>query len=132
VRLLGGAAWLDAEVTKAVTSAQEGKQATGAPRIQGKLGVEWDIPFAPRLTLTANASHAAKQYINTDNSLHIPGRTIYDVGARYATKVGSKPLTLRASVTNLTNKAYWGMPTLGGTLGLGEPRTVLLSATVEL
>jgi len=131
VRLLGGAARLDAEVTKAATSAQEGKQATGAPRIQGKLGVEWDTPFAPGLTLTANASYAAKQYINTDNSLHIPGRTVYDVGARYATHIRGKPLTLRASVTNVTNKAYWGMPTLGGTLGLGEPRTFLLSATMD-
>jgi len=131
VRLLGGAAWLDAEVTKAATPAQEGKQATGAPKIQGKLGMEWDTPFAPGLTLTATANYAAKQYINTDNSLHIPARTVFDVGARYATKVGGKPLTLRASVTNLTNKAYWGMPTLGGTLGLGEPRTFLLSATMD-
>jgi len=131
LRLLGGAAWLDAKVTRAATSAQEGKQATGAPRIQGKLGVEWDAPFAQGLTLTANASYAAKQYINTDNSLHIPGRTIYDLGARYAANVGGKPLTLRASVTNVTNKAYWGMPTLGGTLGLGEPRTLLLSATMD-
>jgi len=93
--------------------------------------VEWDTPFAPGLTLTANASYAARQYITTDNSLSIPARTIFDVGARYAAKISGKPLTLRASVTNLANKAYWGMPTLGGTLGLGEPRTMLLSATVE-
>jgi len=105
VRLLGGAAWLNAEVTQAATPALEGKQATGAPKIQGKLGVEWDTPFAPGLTLTANASHAAKQYITTDNSLHIPGRTIYGLGARYTSQVGSKPLTLRASISNLTNKA---------------------------
>jgi len=131
VRLMGGAAWLDAKVTQAATPAQQGKQATGVPKVQGKLGLEWDTPFVPGLTLIANASYAAKQYINTNNSLSIPSRTVFDAGARYSTRIGGKPVALRASITNLTNKAYWGMPTLGGTLGLGEPRTFLLSATVD-
>jgi len=130
VRLMGGAAWLDAEVTRAATANLQGKQATGAPKTQGKLGVEWDTPFVEGLTLTANANYAAKQFISADNRLKIPAHTLYDFGARYATRVGETPLTLRASVTNVTNKAYWGMPTLGGTLGLGEPRTLMVSATL--
>jgi len=130
VRLMGGAAWLDAKVTQASTLALQGKQATGAPKTQGKLGVEWDTPFAERLTLTATANYAAKQFISADNRLKIREHTVYDVGVRYATRLGETPLTLRALVTNIANKAYWGMPTLGGTLGLGEPRTVMVSATL--
>ena len=42
----------------------------------------------------------------------------------------SRALTLRASVTNVANKAYWGTPLLSS-LGLGAPRTVELSATVD-
>ena len=81
-------------------------------------------------TLTANATAATKQYISADNSLSVPGRVVYDVGARYATTVGNHPVTLRANVLNVTNKAYWGMPQLTS-LGLGAPRTFMLSATVD-
>jgi len=130
VRLMGGAAWLDAKVTRAATPALQGKQATGAPKTQGKLGLEWDTPFVERLTLTATANYAAKQFISADNRLKIPAHTVYDIGVRYATRIAETPLTLRVSVANVTNKAYWGMPTLGGTLGLGEPRTVMVSATL--
>ncbi|MNV70198.1 Ferrichrome receptor FcuA precursor [compost metagenome] len=58
------------------------------------------------------------------------GRTTYDVGARYATKVADRPVMLRASITNLTNKAYWGMPQLSS-LALGAPRTFMLSASMD-
>ena len=41
-----------------------------------------------------------------------------------------KPVTLRASVLNATNKSYWGMPQLSS-LALGAPRTFALSASVD-
>lgn len=82
------------------------------------------------LTLTANGTSVSKQYISDDNAQSIPGHTIYDLGARYAAQVASRPVTLRGSVTNVTNKAYWGTPLLSS-LGLGAPRTFELSATVD-
>lgn len=130
VRLMGGIAYSDAEVMKAAVAANEGKQATGLPKWQAKLGTEWDVPTMQGLTLTANATWADKQYLSADNSLSIPGRTVFDVGARYATKVSGRPLTLRASVTNLTNKAYWAKPHYTS-LALGAPRTFYLSATMD-
>ncbi|MGG5288913.1 TonB-dependent receptor [Pseudomonas shirazensis] len=130
VRLMGGVGYVEAEVTKSANVASEGKLATGLPKLQGKLGLEWDTPLVPGLTLTGNATSVGKQYISSDNTLSIPGYTIYDVGARYTTQAASYPLTLRGSVTNVTNKAYWGMP-LTSSLGLGAPRTVQLSATVD-
>lgn len=130
VRLMGGIAWSDAEVTKAAVAANEGKQATGLPKWQAKLGMEWDVPAMQGLTLTTNATWADKQYLSADNSLSIPGRTVFDVGARYATKVAGRPLTLRAAVTNVTNKAYWAKPHYTS-LALGAPRTFQLSATMD-
>ncbi len=130
VRLMGGVGYVEAEVTKSANVASEGKLATGVPKLQGKLGLEWDTPLVPGLTLTGNATSVGKQYISSDNTLSIPGYTLYDVGARYTTQAASYPLTLRGSVTNLTNKAYWGMP-LTSSLGLGAARTVQLSATVD-
>ena len=131
VRLMGGLAYVDPTVTKTLSRANQGKQAAGVPKLQAKLGVEWDTPAVPGVTLTANATAASKQYINADNSLSVPGRTVFDLGARYATRAAGHPLTLRASVTNVANRAYWALPQWT-TLGLGAPRTFLLSATLDL
>nr|WP_240477112.1 TonB-dependent siderophore receptor [Pseudomonas psychrophila] len=130
VRLMGGVAHVDPKITKAAGGVNEGKTATGLPKLQGKLGVEWDTSIVERLTLTANATSVSKQYINSDNSQSLPGHTIYDLGTRYTTQFASRPVTLRGSVTNVTNKAYWGTPLLSS-LGLGAPRTFELSATVD-
>jgi iron complex outermembrane receptor protein len=130
VRLMGGVAYVDPEVTKSAGGVNDGKTATGYPKLQGKLGVEWDTPVVNGLTLTANASSVSKQYINADNSLSIPGYTIFDAGARYTTRVASRPVTLRANISNLTDKDYWGLP-LTSSLGLGAPRTYELSATID-
>ena len=130
VRLMGGVAHVDPKVTKTAGGVNAGKTATGTPKLQGKLGVEWDTPLVQGLTLTANATAISRQYISADNSLSVPGYTVYDLGTRYATQLASRPLTLRGNVTNVTNKAYWGMP-LTSSLGLGAPRTFELSATVD-
>lgn len=102
--------------------------ATATPQWQGKLGVEWDVPTVAGLTLTGNAVSLSKGYITADNSQWVAGRTVFDLGARYATQAAGHPLVLRATVQNLTNKAYWA-GSLGS--GLGTPRTALLSATVD-
>ena len=130
VRLMGGIAYVDPELTKTAGGVNEGKTATAYPKLQGKLGMEWDTPVLDGLTLTANATSLSKQYITADNSLSIPGYTIFDVGARYAMKVASRPVTLRANVSNLADKDYWGVPSTS-TLALGAPRTYELSATVD-
>ena len=81
------------------------------------------------LTLTRIASSISRQYINADNSLSVPGRTVFDLGARYALRVAQRPVTLRATVRNVANKAYWAGSLASGT---GAPRTILLSASVDL
>ncbi len=130
VRLMGGVAHVDPKVTRSVGGRYDGNTATGEPKLQGKLGAEWDTPVIQGLTLTANATAISRQYIDADNTQTIPGYTLFDVGTRYATQIASRPVTLRGTVTNVTNKAYWGMP-LTSSLGLGAPRTFELSATVD-
>ncbi|MNP50089.1 Ferrichrome receptor FcuA precursor [compost metagenome] len=127
---MGGIAYVDPKVTKTEDALYKGKTATAYPKLQGKLGVEWDTPGLDGLTLTGNATSLSRQYINEDNSLSIPGYTIFDIGARFATQVANRPVTLRANVSNLTDKNYWGVP-LTASLGLGAPRTYELSATVD-
>lgn len=130
IRLMGGVAYVDPKLTKTAAGVNQGKMATGVPKMQGKLGLEWDVPATQGLTLTANATAIAKQYIDAENKMSLSGRTIYDVGARYSTAVSQQPVTLRANVHNLTNKAYWSMPQLTS-MALGAPRTFTFSATVD-
>ncbi|MBH1392955.1 TonB-dependent siderophore receptor [Stenotrophomonas maltophilia] len=130
VRLLGGVAYVQPKLTRTAGGVNEGRIATAVAQRQAKLGVEWDVPTLQGLTLTGNATAMSKQYISADNSLSVPGRTLFDVGARYSTTVAGRSLALRASVNNVTNKSYWGMPLLSS-LALGAPRTVLVSATMD-
>ncbi|MGO2213822.1 MULTISPECIES: TonB-dependent receptor [Psychrobacter] len=130
VRLMGGISYIDAKLTKMSDGVNEGNQAAGVPKWQSKIGVEWDLPLVENLTLTANANAVSKQYLENDNIQSLPGRTIYGVGARYLTSVNDKPLTLRGSVENVMNKAYWTTAHYND-LAIGEPRTFLLSATMD-
>ncbi|MGO2246519.1 MAG: TonB-dependent receptor [Halomonas sp.] len=130
LRLMGGIAYVNPEITRAASDEEQGNQATGVPDLQAKLGTEWDLSVAPGLTLTANATAMSEQYINSDNSLSVPGHTIYDVGARYASNLSGYPLTLRATVNNVTDKTYWAMPQLSS-LALGAPRTFMFSASLD-
>ena len=61
VRLMGGVAYVDPVLSKTMGGTNQGKQATGVPKLQAKLGVEWDTPAIPGVTLTANATAASKQ-----------------------------------------------------------------------
>ena len=130
LRLMGGIAYVNPEITRAASDEEQGNQATGVPDLPAKLGTEWDLSVAPGLTLTANATAMSEQYINSDNSLSVPGHTIYDVGARYASNLSGYPLTLRATVNNVTDKTYWAMPQLSS-LALGAPRTFMFSASLD-
>lgn len=130
LRLMGGISYIDAKLTKMNSGVNEGNQAAGVPKWQSKIGVEWDVPFIEDLTLTANANAVSKQYLENDNIQSLSGRTIYGLGARYTTAVNQTPLTVRASVDNVMNKAYWTTAHYND-LAIGEPRTFMLSATMD-
>lgn len=85
----------------------EGNQAVGVPDYLFNANIEWDVPFAPALTLTGRVVHTGEQAANITNTLLLETWTRFDIGARYVTLVGSRPLTLRVGVDNVTNEAYW-------------------------
>ena len=60
----------------------------------------------------------------------IPDWTTLDLGLRYATLVQDKPVTLRATMSNVTDNHYW-IANPNGALILGAPRTVWLSASID-
>ena len=102
--------------------------AVGLSRWVAKAGIEWDTPFVQGLTLNANLHSQSKQYADASNSYYMPGVTTYDLGMRYKTRFAGKEVTLRASLENVGNKAYWVVPLSNGQ---GSPRTFLASATMK-
>lgn len=131
VRLLGGVTLLDAEPTKTNSTATQGKTAAGAPSLAANLGVEWDTPFAPGVTLTGSLVHTGKQYVDRANTQRIPAWTTLDLGARYRTTLAGQATTFRASLRNAFDRHYWAGVSQWGSLAQGAPRTLLLSATVD-
>lgn len=125
VRVLGGASWLDADVS--------GKDAIGSPQSQYNLGLEWDLPWVDGLSVDARGVHTASQFADAANTQRVPAWSRVDVGARWQVDIANRPVTLRARVDNLTNRNQWvsvgGYPG-AGYLVLGTPRTFTASASL--
>jgi len=134
LRLLGGATWLDARQLATGAAATDGQRVIGVPRMQGSMGVEWDVPAACGLALDSRVVHTGSSYANATGTLKVPGWTRLDVGARYLTEIQGRLVTLRARIDNVTDRNYWasvgGYPG-SGYLVVGAPRTFSLSASVD-
>ena len=124
VRVLGGASLLDAKLS--------GKDVIGSPRSQFNLGFYFDVPAVEGLALNVRGVHTDKQYADAANTQVVQAWNRFDIGGRYAFDVQSHEVTLRAGVSNVTNRNYWasagGYPG-AGYLTVGAPRTVTVSAT---
>jgi iron complex outermembrane recepter protein len=134
LRLIGGATWLDAEVKRSLTAANQGKSAIGVPDVQTNLNVEWDVPGLSGLTLEGRVVHTSAQAANAANTLELDAWTRFDAGVRYAFEAGGRPLTVRARVENVADEDQW--VAVGGYPGsnyltLGAPRTLSLSISAE-
>ncbi|MFM5354090.1 TonB-dependent receptor [Aeromonas dhakensis] len=135
LRLLGGASYTQAELTKALNESNVGHQATGVPKWMAKLGAEYDLAAVPGLTLTGNTQFIGERFVTDDNRLSLPSYTTFDLGARYTMRIADHALTVRAAVQNLTSRDYWIGSWSGGdgsglSGGLGAPRTFQLSTSL--
>lgn len=126
LRLIAGAALNDAEL-------DGGNKVPGVPSFTANADVEWDLAFAPGLTLTGRMLHTGRQWVNTANTLRLPDWTRFDLGARYVLAAGDTPVTLRLTVDNVADKRYWAsaFDTFSTALLQGQPRTVKASISAD-
>ncbi|WP_311221502.1 MULTISPECIES: TonB-dependent receptor [unclassified Acidovorax] len=129
-RLLGGVTFNDAELTRTEGGTYDGNAAPNVSRWQWNLGGEYDLAAVQGLTLSARMISTSSQHVDAANLRRIPGWTRWDIGARYTTRAGGRPLVLRAGVDNLFNRNYWSSGS-GNWLYVGNPRTVTVSAAVD-
>jgi iron complex outermembrane receptor protein len=106
--------------------------------IDAKLYAEYNIPYftevpwAHNFILTGGISYTGPFHAQTGSAtnlagiVRINGFSTGDIGFRYVTKINDHPFTLRFTVTNFTNAAYWAN---WGTWG--QPRTFLATAEIK-
>nr|WP_319556620.1 TonB-dependent receptor [uncultured Vibrio sp.] len=128
--LIGGIAYTDAEITKATDVTEEGKKATKLPDLQAKLALEWNLPAMRELTLIGQANYMSEQFIDAQNTQSLSAQTIFDLGARYNSRIADTSVIWRLTVNNVLDEDYW-TTTHYADLALGAPRTVMLSATAD-
>jgi iron complex outermembrane recepter protein len=133
LRLIAGGSVIDAKLRRTQNGVNEGNDAVGVPEYLLNANLEWDVPFAPALTLTGRVVHTGKQAANIDNTLHLDAWTRLDIGARYVALAGGRPLTLRLNVDNIFDEDYWAsaFDSFRPDLLLGTPRTFKVSVTMD-
>ncbi|MFT4247082.1 MAG: TonB-dependent receptor [Pseudomonas sp.] len=116
------------------TPAYEGHQALNIPKLRASVQASWDVPGVEGLALLGGAQYSGSKYANRAGTVEVGGYTVYNLGARWATRFGNLPTTLRLSVDNLTDKLYWrdvGEFYGDDYLFLGAPRTARLTAQFD-
>lgn len=133
LRLIAGGSIIDAKLRETQNGVNEGNQAVGVPEYLLNANVEWDVPFAPALTLTGRVVHTGEQAANIGNTLFLDDWTRFDIGARYVAVVGGKPLTFRVNIDNVADADYWAaaFDSFRPDLLLGAPRTFKASVTYD-
>ncbi|MEX6634769.1 TonB-dependent receptor [Hyphococcus lacteus] len=136
LRLITGGAIIDTELRETAGGVNEGNAALGVPKYTMNANAEWDLSFAPGVTLTGRIVHTGEQYADTSNLLELDSWTRADLGARYVFVGANRPVTLRFTVDNVANSRYWssGYTAFGsgtGRLLQGRPRTFKASASID-
>lgn len=133
LRLIGGLSVNDPELRRTPGGLNEGNDPTGIPEWLANANVEWDLSFVPGVTLTGRVVHTGAQAVNEANTLELGDWTRFDLGMRFVTAVGEKPLTLRFNVDNVANQSYWAsaFSSFGTQLLQGTPRSFKASASID-
>lgn len=136
LRIISGLTLNDAKLHRTEKGVNEGNDAIGVPKVLANANVEWDLPFAPALTLTGRVVYTGKQAVDAANTLELDDWTRFDVGARYVALLGETPLTLRFNVDNVANSSYWAsafnaFSAFGTKLIQGGPRSFKVSASID-
>lgn len=129
--LVGSVLFMDAEQLNADNPATFGRIPENTPQRTASLFGEWRLSAVPGAALNAGLFYTGERAANNANQAFIPGYTTLSLGARYSFRVAGKRAVLQANLENATDKGYWN--TAGnGFLGVGAPRTLKMTARIDL
>ena len=107
VRLFGGISYTKGKQVKTAYDLNNGKETVGAPHWQGNIGAEWDMPWVRGLTANGLLIATSKQYLNSANTVSIPGWAQLNLGLSYETTLGAYPTVFRLNVDNVFDRRYY-------------------------
>lgn len=128
LRAMASASFNDAKLTRTTGGVNQGNDGNGVPDRTFNVGLDWDLPWVPGLSLNGRVINTSSTYYDAANLLRMPSWTRLDLGARYLTKIAGKPVVFRANLENVADKAYWVTSTY---VTVGAPRTLMLSAQID-
>lgn len=117
-------------MSKTAGGASDGRKAIGVPEFTANLGLEYDVPAVPGLTLTGRYIYTDSAWVDLANTQRVPSWKRIDIGARYATRVNGVATTWRAGISNLLDDNYW---TIAGRnfISVAPPRTWQVQASFD-
>ena len=128
--LVGGATYIDAEIKKSNTAANNGNVPQGLPAFTAKLYTEYDMAFIEGLTVTGGIYYVGSSWRDNANTAKLKAYTTADLGLRYTTDKLGPETTFRLAVNNIANKRYW-ISSDPANAQIGAGRTVYFSTTVS-
>jgi iron complex outermembrane recepter protein len=134
--LTAGLSVLDPKLTDTGIAATNNRNFVGIPDYKSNILAEYRLPVILGAYLNFDWQHVGRRPIDDINSSYTPQYNVFDLGARYTTKILGKVTTWRVTANNATNVHYWSTlgpgsitgQTTGSYLGhLGEPRLITAS-----
>ena len=130
IRLILGALFLDAEINNPNDDAVNGNRPAGVPEFQLSSYLDYETPFLPGLSLNLGIFHTGERLADNANTFKIDPFTRFDVGGRYAFRVGDRNVTARLNVRNVADEDFVE-GTAWGSFFFGSPRAAFLSIAAE-
>jgi iron complex outermembrane receptor protein len=140
LNVYGGVTLLNAKLENTPLAKTNDKLYVGAPKVKGNTLFEYHYSTIPGLVTSFDWQFTGPRAGNDTNSFLVAGYNLFDVGARYTSAIGAKPVTWRLAVDNVANRYYWSTVAPSNLTGantgtllahLGSPRTVLASVAVD-
>lgn len=106
-------------------------RAAGVSSVTGLLNVTYQLPFLAGLSIDGQLTYYSRMLLNPRTGVYTPGYATFDLGARYAFRIGDAPATLRARIGNLFDEDQW-IANRNETLSRVQRRAFRLSLTTNL
>lgn len=107
-----------------------GKRAANVANVSASLQLEYKLPQVTGVVLSGGVRYVGKQALESSNTHMLGSYKLFDLGARYQTKLGGQNVTFRGNVDNVANEKYW-LGSWGYGLIQGAPRTLRASAEIS-
>lgn len=125
-----GLAWLDAEQQKTGDPAVDGRRPASVARFQANAFLDYRLPVLEGLSVNGGYYYIGNRPLTGTNEILVGSFGRFDLGAAYSLRALGKPTIVRFTVQNVADRRYWES-VVYGTVGMGRPRTVLLSLTTQ-